>query len=298
MLRYMRSLADKDLALDRTMIPLGSCTMKLNATSEMIPITWPEFANIHPLAPSDQTEGYRQLIAGLEQMLVEATGYDAVSLQPNAGAQGEYAGLLAIRAYHRSRGEGHRNICLIPESAHGTNPASAQHGAAWRSCRSRRRAAAMSTSPTCRPRPSSTATKLAALMVTYPSTHGVFEEAIVEICRGHPRARRPGLYRRRQHERAGRSGQAGQVRRRCLAPQPAQDVLHPARRRRAGRRPGCGRRRTWRRSCRARRVGGDAARSARCGGTLGQREHPADLLDVHHDDGRRGPASAPPRWRS
>ena len=119
MLRYMRTLADKDLALDRTMIPLGSCTMKLNATSEMIPVTWPEFANIHPLAPAEQTAGYRQLITELEG--VECTGYDAVSLQPNSGAQGEYAGLLAIRAYHRARGEGHRNVCLIPESAHGTN---------------------------------------------------------------------------------------------------------------------------------------------------------------------------------
>src|SRR5690606_7328343 len=126
MLRYMRSLADKDLAMDRTMIPLGSCTMKLNATAEMIPITWPEFANIHPPAPADQAHGYRELIAGLEAMLVEVTGYDAVSLQPNSGAQGEYAGLLAIRAYHRSRGEPQRDICLIPESAHGTNPASAQ----------------------------------------------------------------------------------------------------------------------------------------------------------------------------
>ncbi|MGZ9076603.1 MAG: glycine dehydrogenase (aminomethyl-transferring), partial [Burkholderiaceae bacterium] len=126
MLRYMRSLADKDLALDRTMIPLGSCTMKLNATSEMIPVTWPEFANIHPLAPEEQTGGYRQLIGELEKMLAECTGYDAVSLQPNSGAQGEYAGLLAIRAYHRARGDAHRNICLIPESAHGTNPASAQ----------------------------------------------------------------------------------------------------------------------------------------------------------------------------
>ncbi|MDE2156630.1 MAG: aminomethyl-transferring glycine dehydrogenase subunit GcvPA, partial [Xanthomonadaceae bacterium] len=124
LLRYMRALADKDLAMDRTMIPLGSCTMKLNATAEMIPVTWPEFANIHPLAPAAQTQGYRELIDGLEAMLAECTGYDAVSLQPNAGAQGEFAGLLAIRAYHRSRGEGHRDICLIPESAHGTNPAS------------------------------------------------------------------------------------------------------------------------------------------------------------------------------
>ncbi|MDE2308443.1 MAG: glycine dehydrogenase, partial [Xanthomonadaceae bacterium] len=121
LLRYMRALADKDLAMDRTMIPLGSCTMKLNATAEMIPVTWPEFANIHPLAPAAQMQGYRELIDGLEAMLAECTGYDAVSLQPNAGAQGEFAGLLAIRAYHRSRGEGHRDICLIPESAHGTN---------------------------------------------------------------------------------------------------------------------------------------------------------------------------------
>ncbi|MEO5827268.1 MAG: glycine dehydrogenase (aminomethyl-transferring), partial [Luteimonas sp.] len=126
LLRYMRSLADKDLAMDRTMIPLGSCTMKLNATAEMIPVTWPEFGNIHPLVPAAQAQGYKQLIEGLEAMLVECTGYDAVSLQPNSGAQGEYTGLLAIRAWHRSRGEPQRDICLIPESAHGTNPASAQ----------------------------------------------------------------------------------------------------------------------------------------------------------------------------
>jgi glycine dehydrogenase len=163
------------------MIPLGSCTMKLNATSEMIPVTWPEFANIHPLAPAEQCAGYRQLITELEQMLVECTGYDAVSLQPNSGAQGEYAGLLAIRAYHRSRGEGHRNVCLIPESAHGTNPASAQlcgmeivgaYGPGGSvdvaDLEAKARAAPAN---------------LAALMVTYPSTHGVFEESIVEICR-------------------------------------------------------------------------------------------------------------------
>ena len=126
MLRYLRSLADKDLALDRTMIPLGSCTMKLNATSEMMPVTWPEFAQIHPFAPAEQTVGYRTMIDQLEQMLVACTGYAAVSLQPNAGSQGEYAGLLIIHAYHESRGEGHRNVCLIPASAHGTNPASAQ----------------------------------------------------------------------------------------------------------------------------------------------------------------------------
>ena len=182
MLRYMRSLADKDLALDRTMIPLGSCTMKLNATSEMIPVTWPEFANIHPLAPADQTSGYRQLIAELEQMLVECTGYDAVSLQPNSGAQGEYAGLLAIRAYHRSRGEGHRNICLIPESAHGTNPASAQLcGMEVVAVKTDRNGNVDVTDLAAKA--DQHASNLAALMVTYPSTHGVFEEAIVDICR-------------------------------------------------------------------------------------------------------------------
>ena len=125
MLRYLRRLADKDLALDRTMIPLGSCTMKLNATTEMMPISWPEFAEIHPYAPVDQTAGYQQLIDDLERRLAEITGYDAVSLQPNAGSQGEYAGLLAIRAYHRSRGDAQRTVCLIPSSAHGTNAASA-----------------------------------------------------------------------------------------------------------------------------------------------------------------------------
>ena len=181
LLRYMRALADKDLAMDRTMIPLGSCTMKLNATAEMIPVTWPEFGNIHPLAPTTQTRGYKELIDGLEAMLVECTGYDAVSLQPNSGAQGEYAGLLAIRAYHRSRNEAHRDICLIPESAHGTNPASAQMcgmTVVVTKCDANgnvdvediRRAAEKYSD------------RLAALMITYPSTHGVFEEDIVAIC--------------------------------------------------------------------------------------------------------------------
>jgi glycine dehydrogenase len=182
MLRYLRSLADKDLALDRTMIPLGSCTMKLNATSEMIPVTWPQFGEIHPLAPAEQTAGYRQLIAELEAMLVECTGYDAVSLQPNSGAQGEYAGLLAIRAYHRSRGEGHRNICLIPDSAHGTNPASAQMcGMDVVPVRTDRHGNV--DVDDLRAKAQQHSANLAALMVTYPSTHGVFEEAIVEICR-------------------------------------------------------------------------------------------------------------------
>ena len=181
LLRYLRSLADKDLAMDRTMIPLGSCTMKLNATAEMIPVTWPEFGNIHPLAPADQTEGYRELITTLEEMLVECTGYDAVSLQPNSGAQGEYAGLLAIRAYHRSRGEAHRHICLIPESAHGTNPASAQMvgmDVVVVACDKDGNVDVAD----LRAKAEKHSANLAALMVTYPSTHGVFEEAIVEIC--------------------------------------------------------------------------------------------------------------------
>ncbi len=181
LLRYMRQLADKDLAMDRTMIPLGSCTMKLNATAEMIPVTWPEFANIHPLAPADQAEGYRELIASLEAMLVDITGYDAVSLQPNSGAQGEYAGLLAIRAYHASRGESHRDICLIPESAHGTNPASAQM-CGMKVVVTKCDANGNVDVEDIRAQAEKHSANLAAIMMTYPSTHGVFEEDVVEIC--------------------------------------------------------------------------------------------------------------------
>ena len=181
LLRYMRQLSDKDLAMDRTMIPLGSCTMKLNATAEMIPVTWPEFGNIHPLAPAAQTQGYVQLIEELEAMLVECTGYDAVSLQPNSGAQGEYAGLLAIRAYHRSRGDHQRDICLIPESAHGTNPASAQM-CGMTVVVTKCDANGNVDVEDIRHNAEKYGDRLAALMVTYPSTHGVFEEAIVDIC--------------------------------------------------------------------------------------------------------------------
>ncbi len=181
MLRYLRSLADRDLALDRTMIPLGSCTMKLNATAEMIPITWPQFCDVHPLAPAEQTQGYAELIASLEAMLAECTGYDAVSLQPNSGAQGEYAGLLAIRAYHRARGEGHRTVCLIPESAHGTNPATAQM-CGMEVVVVRCDANGNVDVADLKAKAEQHGRNLAALMVTYPSTHGVFEEAIVEIC--------------------------------------------------------------------------------------------------------------------
>jgi glycine dehydrogenase len=181
MLRYLRQLADKDLALDRSMIPLGSCTMKLNATAEMIPITWPQFAHLHPFAPSDQVEGYLELVADLERMLCAVTGYDAASLQPNAGSQGEYAGLLMIHAYHQSRGESHRDVCLIPASAHGTNPASAQM-AGMRIVVVGCDAGGNVDLADLRRKADEHRDDLAAIMVTYPSTHGVFEEGIREIC--------------------------------------------------------------------------------------------------------------------
>ncbi|MCM2474939.1 aminomethyl-transferring glycine dehydrogenase [Rhizobium sp. CG5] len=181
MTRYIRRLSDRDLALDRSMIPLGSCTMKLNATAEMLPITWPEFADIHPFAPQDQALGYKQMIDDLSEKLCQVTGYDAISMQPNSGAQGEYAGLLTIRNYHLSRGDTHRTVCLIPTSAHGTNPASAQM-------------AGMTVIPVkardngdvdlddFRAKAEAHAANLSCCMITYPSTHGVFEETVKEIC--------------------------------------------------------------------------------------------------------------------
>ncbi|MCC7327909.1 MAG: aminomethyl-transferring glycine dehydrogenase [Burkholderiales bacterium] len=181
MLRYLRLLADRDLALDRAMIPLGSCTMKLNATSEMIPVTWPEFGALHPFVPADQADGYHRLVAELCAMLCAATGYDAVSLQPNAGSQGEYAGLLMIRAYHQSRSQAQRDVCLIPASAHGTNPASAQM-AGLRvvvvACDDDGNVDLADLEAKAKAHQSD----LAAVMVTYPSTHGVFEEGIRRIC--------------------------------------------------------------------------------------------------------------------
>ena len=181
MLRYIRKLCDKDIALDRAMIPLGSCTMKLNATSEMIPVGWEEFSNIHPYAPYDQTAGYKILINDLEAKLSEITGYSAVSLQPNAGSQGEYAGLLAIDAFHRSNGDQQRKICLIPESAHGTNPASAQMAGMKVvpiSCDKKGNIDLEDLSE----KASQHSNELAAIMITYPSTHGVFETTVIEVC--------------------------------------------------------------------------------------------------------------------
>ena len=182
MLRYLRRLSDMDLALDRTMIPLGSCTMKLNATAEMIPITWPEFAQVHPFAPAEQLAGYAELNAQLTAWLAQATGYQGISLQPNAGSQGEYAGLLAIQGWHASRGESHRNICLIPESAHGTNPASAQMvglQVVVVKCDANGSVDLDDLRAKCEKH----AANLAAIMITYPSTYGVFEPRVRELCR-------------------------------------------------------------------------------------------------------------------
>ena len=181
MMRYMRRLSDRDLALDRAMIPLGSCTMKLNAAAEMMPITWPEFGSLHPFAPADQALGYREAITDLSAKLCEITGYDAMSMQPNSGAQGEYAGLLTIQAYHHARGQGHRTVCLIPVSAHGTNPASAQMAGMT--------VVVVKSAPNgdvdledFEAKAAEAGENLAACMITYPSTHGVFEETVRQIC--------------------------------------------------------------------------------------------------------------------
>jgi glycine dehydrogenase len=181
LMRYMRRLADRDLALDRAMIPLGSCTMKLNAAAEMMPLSWPEFAALHPYAPADQAQGYAEAISDLADKLCRITGYDAFSMQPNSGAQGEYAGLLTIRRYHLARGEAQRDICLIPLSAHGTNPASAQMCGM--------KVVVVGSAPNgdidladFRAKAAAAGERLAACMITYPSTHGVFEETVREVC--------------------------------------------------------------------------------------------------------------------
>ena len=181
MMRYMRRLADRDLALDRAMIPLGSCTMKLNAAAEMMPISWPEFAHIHPFAPVDQAQGYTEMVDDLSAKLCDITGYDAISMQPNSGAQGEYAGLLTIAAYHRANGEGYRNICLIPMSAHGTNPASAQM-VGWKVVPVKSAENGDIDLADFKAKAEKHAADLAGVMITYPSTHGVFEETVHEVC--------------------------------------------------------------------------------------------------------------------
>jgi len=277
MLRYLKRLEDRDVALNRSMIPLGSCTMKLNATAEMVPVSFPGFAEVHPFAPPEQAEGYAELTRRLEGWLCAVTGFAAVSLQPNAGSQGEYAGLLAIRAYHRARGQAERDVCLIPSSAHGTNPASAVM-------------AGMKVVVVACDRDGNVdladlgakaeqhAARLAALMVTYPSTHGVFEEGIRGIC---------ALV----HEHGGQVYMAGRHRRRRLPPEPPQDLLHPARRRRPRRRTD--RRRRAPRAAPAeppdapRRGTGHRLRPGRRR-ALRQRRHPAHLLRLYPHDGGRG----------
>ena len=181
MMRYMRRLADRDLALDRAMIPLGSCTMKLNAAVEMMPVTWPEFGSLHPFVPPDQAEGYAEMIGDLSAKLCEITGYDAMSMQPNSGAQGEYAGLLTIQAYHRANGDDQRKVCLIPTSAHGTNPASA-HMAGMEVVVVKSSENGDIDVEDFRKKAEQAGKNLAACMITYPSTHGIFEETVREVC--------------------------------------------------------------------------------------------------------------------
>ena len=239
MLRYLRALSDKDIALDRSMIPLGSCTMKLNATAEMEPITWAGFARLHPFAPTPDATGMLAVIADLERWLVAITGYDAVSLQPNAGSQGEYAGLLAIRRYHRARGDDHRDTCLIPSSAHGTNAASAVL-AGMKVEVVRCRANGDVDLDDLREKIADHAERLAAIMITYPvDARRVRARGRRVVCAG-ARRRRAGVRRRREPQRARRLGAPRPFRRRRQPPEPAQDVLHPARRRRPRRRAGRG----------------------------------------------------------
>jgi glycine dehydrogenase len=282
MLRYIRALSDKDLALDRSMIPLGSCTMKLNATSEMIPITWPEFAHVHPFAPADQLAGYAELDKQLRAWLCEATGYAGISLQPNAGSQGEYAGLLAIRAFHESKGQGQRNICLIPSSAHGTNPASAQMAGMQvvvTACDQNGNVDLADLQSKCEQH----SDQLACVMITYPSTHGVFEMQVRELCalvhRHGGRVYVDGANMNALVGVAAPGEFGGDV----------SDLLHSARRRRPGR--GTGLRGRGPGAIPARPSHGRRARQSRrgVGGPAGQCRGAADQLDVLPDDGRRRP---------
>ena len=287
MLRYLRRLADFDIALDRSMIPLGSCTMKLNAAAEMEPVSWPEFARVHPFAPAAQAGGYLELIESLELRLARLTGYDAVSVQPNAGSQGELAGLLAIRGYHASRGEDGRDVCLIPESAHGTNAASAVL-AGLRVAVVKCGADGAVDLGDLQAKLEAHEGHVAAIMITYPSTAGVYEQNVSDDLRRRARGRRPGVHRRREPKRAGRGGHAALVRCRRVAPEPAQDVLHPARRRRSRRRAGRGPRAPggFPAGPRQRRPG--RGRALRVG------RHPAHFLGLRRDDGRGRAAAGHP----
>ncbi len=291
MLRYLRRLADRDYALDRGMIPLGSCTMKLNATTEMEPVTWSEFGQLHPFAPAEQAQGYLTLIRELEERLAEVTGYDKVSLQPNAGSQGEFAGLLAVRAYHRANGDDQRTVCLIPSSAHGTSAASAVMAGM--------KVVVVKTAEDgeidvedLRAKIEKHRDELSVLMITYPSTHGVFEEHVADICaQVHDAGGQVYVDGANLNALVGLA-KLGPLRRRRLPPEPAQDLLHPARRRRPRRRP------------RGSTVAPgavpaqppDAARrpvrrraSAPFRRRRGLGRHPADLVVVRPADGRRGP---------
>ena len=287
MLRYLKQLEDRDLSLTSAMIPLGSCTMKLNATTEMIPVTWPEFGRIHPFAPRDQAQGYTDLFRQLEEWLAEITGFARVSLQPNAGSQGEFAGLLVIRAYHRAHGQHHRTTCLIPQSAHGTNPASAVL-AGMNVVVVKTDAQGNIDVADLTAKAEEHKDTLAALMVTYPSTHGVFGVLHSRDLPDRARAGRSGLYGWRQHECPGGPLSARRFRRRRLPPESPQDVLHSAWRRR----PGHGAHRSGGapRQPPARPSGGATGAPGKLRDhlrrALGLSQHPADLVGVHRDDGQ------------
>jgi glycine dehydrogenase len=284
MMRYIRGLERKDIGLDTSMIPLGSCTMKLNAASEMLPVTWEHFGRLHPFAPLDQAEGYAQIVRELESALCAITGFAAVSLQPNSGAQGEFAGLMVIRAYHRDRGDASRDVVLIPASAHGTNPASAAMAAM--------RVVVVATAPNgnvdiedLKKKAAEHRDRLSCLMITYPSTHGVFEDGIREICAI-------------VHEHGGQvymdganmNAQVGLTSPAAIGADVCHLNLHKtfcdsARRRRSG--DGAHRRGDASRAVPARTSAGEGGRGARdsrrVGGPVGKREHPADLVRLHPD---------------
>ncbi len=289
MMRYIRSLERKDVGLDTSMIPLGSCTMKLNAATEMYPVSWEEFSRMHPFAPDDQTAGYRQICEELEAALCAITGFAAVSLQPNSGAQGEFAGLAVMRAYHQSRGEGARDVVLIPASAHGTNPASAVM-AGFKVVVVTTDADGNIDVSDLKKKAEAHAKDLAGLMITYPSTHGVFEDSVRDICATiHQYGGQVYMDGANMNAQVGLTSPADDRRGR-VPPEPAQDVRDPARRRRS--RHGSDRRGeasravpprpsarqcAWGRAFRFVRPGDPAG----VGGAVGQREHPADLVRLH-----------------